>query len=397
MNRRGFTLLELLMAMGITSVVVAGISIILLKQSQASVKQTQQRTLEETGRQALLEIGFAVRMAGAGIAPTAAFDFDRYACISPGDATSPGCNNNAGIERAPLTPTPASPGLRDKIDGPDELVVSYRDPVLSRTVTSMTPINATGPYSVRLNAGFKSAVKQGRIAMLFCSGADPISYVAFAADVAAGDPNLTLRPVVPADGYYPPAPPNDQCFGTAVFALVERVRYFVANDFDGVPALFRDRGRAGDPQVLFRGVEDLQLTYTIGPPPPGTTTGITTGPAGCADAKGTAAAQNKWVFGLCNQGTPKESAAAPDWVADGYDTPKRYNAHPANIRSVEINIVTRSTQKASDKAGNTVPALGNRPARPPVQDQYSRSVFKLTEQVPNLLARAALMPGGGGT
>jgi len=133
MNRRGFTLVALMMALGITSVVVAGISIILLKQSQASVKQNQQRTLEETGRQALLEIGFAIRLAGAGIAPTAAFDFDRYACTSPGDA-APGCNNNPGTERAPLTVTPASPGLRDKTDGPDELVVSYRDPVFSRTV-----------------------------------------------------------------------------------------------------------------------------------------------------------------------------------------------------------------------------------------------------------------------
>ena len=85
MNRRGFSLVELLVVVGITSVVVAGISTVLVKQSQASVKQTQQRTLEETGRQALLELAFAVRMAGSGIAPTAAFDFDHYACSSVGD------------------------------------------------------------------------------------------------------------------------------------------------------------------------------------------------------------------------------------------------------------------------------------------------------------------------
>jgi len=121
MNRRGFSLVELLMVVGITSVVIAGISVILVKQSQASVKQTQQRSMEETGRQALLELAYAVRMAGSGIAPTAAFDFDRYACSSPGTAST--CNNNPGIERAPLTPTPASPGLRDKIDGPDELEI----------------------------------------------------------------------------------------------------------------------------------------------------------------------------------------------------------------------------------------------------------------------------------
>ena len=65
MNRRGFTLLEMLIAMGVTSIVIAVISIVLVKQSQASVKQTQQRSLEETGRQALLEIAYAVRMAGS--------------------------------------------------------------------------------------------------------------------------------------------------------------------------------------------------------------------------------------------------------------------------------------------------------------------------------------------
>jgi prepilin-type N-terminal cleavage/methylation domain-containing protein len=382
MNRRGFSLIELMLALGITSVVVAGISIVILKQSQASVKQTQQRTMEETGRQALLEIAAAVRLAGAGIAPAAAFDFDRYACTSPGTA-SPGCNNNPGIENPPLTVTAASPGSRDKVDAPDELVVSYRDPTFVRNVTSLSPVNATGPYSVGLDKALTTTITQGRIAMLFCSGADPISYVAFTADAAPGDTSVTVRPVQISDGYYPTPPPNDNCFTTAAFALVERMRYFVANDADGVPALFRDRGRAGDPKMFLRGIEDLQFTFTIGPgtgPAPG-------GGANCGTG---------WVYGLCNQGLPIDPAVAdPDWVNDGYDSPTRFTKRPANVRSVEITVVARSTQKSPDKAGDSVPALGNRPAR--AADQYSRAVFKLSEQVPNLLARAALMPGGGGS
>src|SRR5207237_10482132 len=111
MNRRGFTLLEMLIAMGVTSIVIAVISIVLLKQSQASVKQTQQRTLEETGRQALLEIAYAVRMAGAGIDPTAAFDFDRYGCGTPGSANT--CNNNPGLDASA-----ALPGRRARTRGP---------------------------------------------------------------------------------------------------------------------------------------------------------------------------------------------------------------------------------------------------------------------------------------
>src|SRR5437868_10097621 len=121
MNRRGFTLIELMLSVAIMSVAVSAISLFLLKQGQISAKQSQRRTLEETGRQALLEIASSVRLAGAGIDPTAAFDFDRYACTTPESAGT--CNNNPGRETP--TPTPAAQGLRDKVDGPDELVVSY--------------------------------------------------------------------------------------------------------------------------------------------------------------------------------------------------------------------------------------------------------------------------------
>jgi len=375
MNRRGFSLVELLVVVGITSVVVAGISTVLVKQSQASVKQTQQRTLEETGRQALLELAFAVRMAGAGIVPTAAFDFDHYACNTPGTAST--CNNNPGIERAPLTPTPAAPGLRDKIDGPDELVVSYRDPVFSRNVKGIAGL---GPYTVTIDKGLTAPIRQGRIAMLLCSGADPVSYVKFSADAAAGALTVTLNAVEDADGTYPKTPPTDNCFANSSMVLVERARYYVAKDFDGVPALFRDRGRTGDPQVLFRGIEDMQLTYTIGPPPAGSALPTI---VGCGTG---------WVFGSCDQGIPLNPAVPdPDWIKDAYDSPTRFTARPANIRSVEINLVARSTQASPDKAGDPVPKIGNRPGR--AADSFSRSILKLTEQTPNLLARATVMPG----
>ncbi|HET9752695.1 MAG TPA: type II secretion system protein, partial [Myxococcales bacterium] len=76
---RGFTLVELLVSVAILSVVMAGISGVLIKQSQASAVQSAQRDLEESARLALLELASAVRMAGYGIDPPAAFDFARYA------------------------------------------------------------------------------------------------------------------------------------------------------------------------------------------------------------------------------------------------------------------------------------------------------------------------------
>ena len=54
--RRGFTLIEVMVSVTILAFVVAGISTVLLKQSQASVKQTQERAFEQSGRLALLEL-----------------------------------------------------------------------------------------------------------------------------------------------------------------------------------------------------------------------------------------------------------------------------------------------------------------------------------------------------
>jgi prepilin-type N-terminal cleavage/methylation domain-containing protein len=396
MNRRGFTLIELMLSVAITSVVVAAISLFLVKQSQVSVKQAQQRTLEESGRQALLEIASSVRLAGAGIDPTAAFDFDRYKCT--GNAIT--CNNNAGLD---TPPTAASPGLRDKIDGPDELVVSYRDPIFSRTLKA---IDGTGPYVVtfddkppQLPQPLNTAINAGRIAMLLCSGADPVSYVALASTAAVGATTVTLRTLTNDDGYFPQAPPADPCFAKGTLALVERVRYFVANDSDGVPALFRDRGRASDPQALFRGIEDLQLAYQIGS---GTAVG---GPPAGSSALPPACFGTSWIWGACanHAETPSENAGTLDWINDPYDSTSRYTGYAANIRAVQITIVARALQTSPDKAGDPPPALlppatlanRNPPPPDPAGKKYVRTVLSMSEQTPNLLARARIAPNAG--
>jgi len=83
-----------------------------------------------------------------------------------------------------------------------------------------------------------------------------------------------------ADGYFPQTQPTASCFGFAGVMLIERVRYFVANDTDGVPSLYRDRGRGAN-EIVNRGIEDLQITYDIGQPPAGSPFSATVGPAGC--------------------------------------------------------------------------------------------------------------------
>ena len=96
-------------------------------------------------------------------------------------------------------------------------------------------------------------------------------------------------------------------------------------------------------------------------------------------------------------GVPPESAAAPDWINDGYDTANRYTGNPANIRAVGINIVARSTETVPDKAGDRFPSvLANRTPPPADPKPYTRAVLSITEQTANLLSRARLVPAVGG-
>jgi prepilin-type N-terminal cleavage/methylation domain-containing protein len=363
-RRRGFTLIEVMLAVAILAIVIAGISGLLVQQGLLFAKQQLQRTLEENGRLALLEVSRAVRQAGYGISPIAAFDFDRYACATPGMAST--CPN----------------GGRDRIDAPDELVVSFRDPAFSRNATSLV---GSGPWTLTLDRPVAQLLRAGRVVQLLCAGAEPSAYLALSADVPAGSATFALRPLSNADGYFPQDGPTDSCFGAALVMLVERQRYFVQNDSFGVPCLFRERGRGGI-ELLERGIEDLQLTWQIGPPPTGSAfaAGGAT-PETCAGVPG-------WIFGGCAGAveTPSEAAAPPDWRNDAYDFPSRYGAHPANVRAVTITVVARSLQQTPDRSGDPLPALANRAARP--AGAFKRSLSSLTEQTPNLLTRAHFLP-----
>ena len=370
---RGFTLIEVLLSVAILSAVVAGISGLLIKQSQASSVQAAQRDLEANGRLALAELGRAVRLAGYGIDPTAAFDFARFACTTP-DAPDT-CNG----------------GGRDRKDASDELVVAWRDPAFSRRVTTLA---GAGPWTLDLDAPLTTSIGAGRILQLLCDGAAEAGYFALesqADPVALGTTqHVVIRQLTAADGFFPSAAPTNSCYSSAVALLVERVRYYVANDNTGVPSLWRDRGRGQE--LLFRGIEDVQLRYDIGQPPlgsafaPGGATAVA--PPGC-----TAAGNPTWSFGSCpdSTGTPTYTAFTPNWWRnDPYDSLNRYAGHPANIRTVAIAVVARATRASADGSGDAIPALFNRPGRG--RDTFHRSVVTLSEKPLNLLSRAYMLP-----
>jgi prepilin-type N-terminal cleavage/methylation domain-containing protein len=362
-NQRGFTLIELMTAVTIMVVCVGIIAQVLIKQSQASSTQSLQRDMEESGRLALLDIARNVRLAGYGITPLAAFDFDRYACTTPGNAAT--CNGGAA--------------RRDRTDGPDELVLSYRDPSFTRIITGVTSAQIT------FAAPLKIAIPAGSVIELIGAGGK-VTYLLVSTAAAVNDTRIvyaTLPTSPPSAGYYTPSTAPDSTYVGANLTLVTRVRYYVANDTDGVPALYKNRGRGAE--LLYRGIEDVQYTFDIAPPPTGSSFASTTPPATCAGVA-------SWTFGAC-AGTvsqPLETATPPDWQNDAYDSANRYTGHPANIRRVNISIVARATRASPDRTGDSVPVLGDRPAR--AADRFKRTVLQMSEQPMNLLTRQFFQP-----
>jgi prepilin-type N-terminal cleavage/methylation domain-containing protein len=377
---RGYTLVELMVALAITSVVMAGISAVLIKQTQASAVQNYQRDLEESGRLALLELASAVRSAGYGIPPPTAFDFARYACSTPD------------------TPSTCNGGGRDRTDAPDEMVVAWRDPVFSRQLTSLTGA-AAGPFTISFSTGLTAPLQQGRLLQLVCSSAGNIAYLAVGTAANAGDTSISGRLLTAADGFFPADAPTAACFASAMLALVDRVRYYVGADADGVPALFRERGRGQE--LLYRGIEDLQISYDIGQPqPPSAFAAGGATPAAAPGCTDPVAGVATWSFGSCAgvSGSPVHAPVMPDWQGLAYDSAGRYTAQPMNIRNVNITVVARATTASPDGTGDAVPAIANRAAR--ARDRFHRAVMTISEQPGNLLSRASFVPrlnnlGGG--
>jgi hypothetical protein len=245
-----------------------------------------------------------------------------------------------------------------------------------------------------LDAPLTAPLDSGRIMMLLCQRAEKVSYFAIdslaAPAVAPASQQVSIRLLTAADGYFPSVAPVDSCYSRGVAVLVERTRYYVANDAFGVPSLWRDRGRG--PELLFRGIEDVQFSYDIGSPPVGSTYAAggpqAVPPPGCIDGTGNAT----WSFGACpgTAGVPSSTLPAPAWQADAYDSLNRYTGNPANIRRVGIAVVARATSASPDGSGDGVPALFNRPAR--ARDRFHRSVSTISEKPVNLLSRAYLLP-----
>jgi type IV pilus assembly protein PilW len=392
-RRAGFTLIELMIAILMGAIVVAGGVALLMSQRRTFQSSASDRALQDTARVALGEIGGSLRLAGYGVDPPLAFDFGPATNLTAPTApilSGVSVGNTGYACAAPVT-------CRDRTDGPDEIVFYARDPFFGHSLTAVggsASISISGPLNVELD--------QGQILQLMCTtGPMYWAYVTVGRHVA---PDATGNPVTVPLQNGPGAeldfpfqngvlvdPAAASCFttGQVLVAKVDRFRYFIGTyDAAGVaqppqtpgtrPFLMLDPGlvdqnNAAVLKVVAPDVEDLQLAYLY---PRGL--GLVGGTPGTVLAAGAAGVDLAPANGFPGYFTP---------ITD----PSRQNQAPSNIRAVKVSVVVRSATADFAIPDNVVLGAGNRPDSPGLPG-YRRLRVETTVPVRNLDSRYPYYP-----
>ncbi|HYD41680.1 MAG TPA: type II secretion system protein [Anaeromyxobacter sp.] len=420
MRARGYTLLELVVALGIAVIgIAAGMTLLIGTQRwfQAGVDD---RAMQETARIALRELTVNLRSAGYGMEPTTVFDMGVLQETAMDRLPQIGVVPRFGGYGCP-DPGGSCPNLRDRIDGPDELVFYARDPIWAREVRVVGIDHLT---LQRPLGGAPTELRPGQVLQVMCYGMANQwlwAYVTVAnATPSAGDPELIEVELAPRTAGRELDFPlqnrvlEEPCFGAAAGApptgirafKIDRYRYHVlAVDPGGNPQpwgtagarpyLMLDQGLrddAGNPidRVVVPDVEDLQVAYMYPLAAGAAVLGATPGAQVIAETD-PENGEAEHRFNL----NPRAPFVIPSFGTDPRDLDlARTSHHPANIRAVRVAVTVRMARKdelVNDDRAGVVPELLNRPQLDG-EDGFIRMVFETTVRTQNLEARVAVFP-----
>lgn len=408
---RGVTLVELLIAMAVSSLVLVAMVGIVTSQQQAYADGHRVRAAQASARNALLFLEQKLPLAGYGMAPSLALDLDRY--------TSGPCPAQLQVSGA---------CKRDRTDDSDELVFYARNPSywlqpsgtgMAGRTWSVTSSGITATH-LHLNARAGDTFLKGQILQAVCEGASQYVYVTVAARAPASAPvavdgplQIELEAVDSANPFKRQDAAGDECFrsGAARVFLIDRYRLHVRPVAVGDrvdPFLVLDRGvdsvgtggavTEADEEFVAEGIESMQVAYVLAN---GKVVGATSGTgitfnAGFPGAPGTTDTLTQLVF-PGPAPAPDESVYSPTswyrYTMGPPADPERLTDHQANVRAVRIAIVARSpepdfTRQSSPpmlRLNQSAPAawVGDADAK----DGYQRVAFEATIPLPNMLSQ----------
>lgn len=418
---RGVTLIELMIALGVTAVAMAGAVIAVGAQERAYQAGHRTRAAQNSARTAVLFLEQKAILAGYGMDAPLALDFGWYVPA----ATCPG-------ELAPCA--------RDRTDDSDELVFYYRnpsywvDPAPGAAMTSEPRgrgwgVDAVAGDIVTLKARQGDVFPAGQILQAVCAGELRFAYftVATTTTAAADGPlAVELRSVVTAD----PFRRQDvlaalPCVAPAITSTlkvfqIDRYRYHVRpidvgnGRYD--PYLMLDMGvdRDGDGDVdgddeefIAEGIESLQVGYVFSEPAlpvagtvPGTPIAFPSPAVATADQTPQTIVRTLFPGAVPVGGFEYEPSSFFKYSLVKIPPERQTNAQ-ANIRRLVISVVARSPDQEISAASNLAWTAGsnlfqlNQDAAPPWitnafvggGDGYTRAVATTSILLPNMTTR----------
>lgn len=373
--RRGYTLIELVVALTISGLTVAAAISLLVQQQRTYAATSSDRGQQEAGRLALQDLLTRLEQAGYGVDPNLTFDFglvDR----APRTGLMPPA---AFVQQSSyLCDDPVD--CRDRTDGSDEIVFIARNPWFRRVT------DAVDTGTVTIIGELKKPLYRGQILQVSCLGGSQtrayVTVARYVAAAAAPDPlatvDIQLEPGQQAGGLdvfpFENAQLVDGCFSATlagtepVVTLVDRSRFYVgwylagavvAEQTDGArPYLMLDQGLVDETGVPIRlpvapEVEDLQFTYLYSP-------AVAGGPPRIVGAtEGIPASADAFPMTV--------GAVVPPAMLDVADDPTRLTGHPANIQAVRVAVTVRQPSAdvgIPDAEGAVLDRVANRPQLP---------------------------------
>lgn len=379
---RGFTLAELLVGLVVTSIVMTAVVAIFIGVQRSYQAETEVKIITENGRGTMLFLERVLPLAGYGLDPRLAFDVTGTQTRDNQDVQ--GVSYTTSFTQKPL-PGPAGRTLSD------DLAFRFRDPAFLRAGR----LNA-GNTQITLSTTLNMQLPQGKLLMVGCRGGADYTMVR-----VVGTPGPTATTITVANAAAPFVTNTANCLtldGPAtspwVF-LIQEHRLRIVN-LAGRPWLVSFRNLEAsvtdltldnfDP--IAPDVENFQVAFGMNRARPTLT---------CCQAAPDAAGNSNFIVG----DEPGDNFFAqptgvlgtkPDYRT-GYEQLPRFTAHPANIRSVHVALVLRSSRNLPDgRTDLQTGSLFNSPVYTPATDGFKRSLFHTSINTPNLLSRSGFMP-----
>lgn len=392
---RGFSLVEMLISLAVLGLVITFAGVAIVGQQRLFVSTSKLRQAQGQTRSGLAFLERSLSLAGYGIEPALAIDFNIYA----------GTSDVARGPNGRVCPTTGC--VRDRVDGPDELVVAGRDPRYWGQLAGARPegrawtVIAAGTNASQIElegVDPGEILPAGQILQIVCPGAARSAYVTLASRLVGPtgttEANL-IGSLAPAESGNP-FRQNGQLTGpsclrlatTRVFAVF-RHRYYVAvpDPVSRVPYLMLDEGLdwnsdgqvdTADHRVIAEGVEDLQIAYER-PSPAGVPTTVGNSPGVALEQCAIAGAIT--AGGDCANGVRVvtfngREANLEDWsyhLASG--AARHSSADAGNINAIHVALTVRSVTGALDREGMAPPLNFNRNASLPAAAGFERATF----------------------